>query len=125
MAAPVTRARPRFAPPRAPRGVVSRPRLLDAVSRGIDDGALAVVAPAGYGKSSLLAQFATELDYRICWLSLDASCNVPEVFADQIASAVRHEERGDMSVAQMFMHILPHVDHHLRFIEEKRKILLR
>lgn len=45
--------------------------------------------------------------------------------ADGWQRSVRHEERGDMTVAQMFRHILPHVDHHLRFIEEKRKILLR
>ena len=89
----------RYAIPRLRRGALRRARLLNQLHDGIGNGLIVVQAPAGYGKSSLLAQFATELDYRICWLTLDASSNVPEVLADQLASAIRQEERQEAMAA--------------------------
>lgn len=45
-------------------------------------------APAGYGKTSLLAEFVADVDYSTRWLTLDSASSVPEVFAGQLAVAL-------------------------------------
>ncbi|MSP11759.1 MAG: hypothetical protein EXR62_02255 [Chloroflexi bacterium] len=51
---------------------VRRPRLLDFLDEHIDSKLTIIVAPAGYGKSSLLIEFAHNADIPVCWYSLDA-----------------------------------------------------
>lgn len=48
-----------------------RPRLLDFLHENIHRKLILVAAAAGYGKSSLLADFAHEVDYPVAWLRLD------------------------------------------------------
>jgi LuxR family maltose regulon positive regulatory protein len=37
----------------------------------------------------LLSQFVAELDYRVCWVTLDSACAAPETVAERIAAALR------------------------------------
>ena len=61
----------RLAPPRLHTGLVERGRLLQRLSSLPAPAVYVVHAPAGYGKSTLVAQFA-ELDpRRVVWLTLD------------------------------------------------------
>lgn len=82
----------RFAIPRQRRSLLPRERLIAELHRGVGNGLIVVEAPAGFGKTALLTSFAADVDYNVRWLSLDASCNSPEVFAEQLATAVLGED---------------------------------
>jgi len=73
--------------PRLPRRLVERPRLLKRIHEGIGNGLTVVVAPAGYGKTTLVAMFAAEVEFHPVWLSLDSSAGAPEVLAQQLGIA--------------------------------------
>lgn len=45
-------------------------------------------APGGYGKSTLAAQFAADVEFQARWLNLDSSSQAPDVFAEQVVTAV-------------------------------------
>jgi LuxR family maltose regulon positive regulatory protein len=91
VATPARRAG-RFAVPRQRRSLAPRSRLLARLHAGIGNGLMVVRAPAGYGKTALLAAFAAEIDYNVRWLTLDASGRSPEVLAAQIAAALLDDE---------------------------------
>ena len=57
--------------------VISRKRLLDLLSHGFETGrSLTLVsAPAGYGKSTLLAEWVALYPNQVAWISLDAQDN--------------------------------------------------
>ena len=62
--------------PQVRRHVVTRTRLLDRLRRGAESRLTLVSAPAGFGKTTLLAEWlggTQEDDRRIAWVSLDAS----------------------------------------------------
>src|SRR5215211_8887836 len=66
--------------PRAQPGFVSRPRLVDRLDAGLTRGLLLVCAPAGFGKTSLLADWARRGGRPVAWLSLDPGDNDPARF---------------------------------------------
>lgn len=86
----------RFAIPRQRKSMVARPRLTRKLHAAIGSGLSVVHAPVGFGKSALLAAFATEAagDFDVHWLTLDASSASPEVFAEQLARAILGEDRA-------------------------------
>ena len=62
--------------PRPRRGQVGRPRLLERLHRGAESKLTLVSAPAGFGKTSLLAEWLDDLagdGSSTAWLSLDPS----------------------------------------------------
>ena len=75
---------------REPRpNLVSRPRLRDLLSRGLDARLILLSAPAGFGKTSLLSQWLAECDVPAAWISLDAADNDPARFVSYLIAAVR------------------------------------
>ncbi|MFN0146478.1 MAG: tetratricopeptide repeat protein [Dehalococcoidia bacterium] len=78
----------RFSVPRLRKSMLARPRLTNRLHGAIGNGLTVIHAPAGFGKTALLASFVAEVDFEVCWLSLDGSCNSPDVFARQLATAV-------------------------------------
>ena len=74
--------------PRLRRGMVARPRLVDRL--GGEARLTLVSAPAGFGKTTLLASWLgqPEDDRRVAWLSLDASDDAPASFWTAVATAV-------------------------------------
>ena len=65
----------------APRpGLVPRPRLAERLNEGLTRGLVLVSAPAGYGKTVLLADWAQRAQFPAAWLSLDAGDNDPARF---------------------------------------------
>ena len=56
-------------------GFVSRPRLAERLDEGLRHGLVLVCAPAGYGKTVLLADWARRGRWPVAWLSLDAGDN--------------------------------------------------
>ena len=68
----------KFRPPRRPRAQVLRPRLIDALRAGDRRRLIVIHAPAGYGKTTLAAQWAEELardGVKIAWLTVDDNDN--------------------------------------------------
>ncbi|KQR15982.1 LuxR C-terminal-related transcriptional regulator [Cellulomonas sp. Leaf334] len=81
--------RAKLAPPRLPRGVVVRPGLLDTLREGRGRRLTLVSAPAGFGKTTLLAQWVqADLPGRFAWVSLDAGDCEPERFWAHVAAAL-------------------------------------
>jgi len=61
-------------------GFVPRPRLADRLDGGLGRGLVLVCAPAGSGKTALLADWARHGRRPVAWLSLDAGDNDPARF---------------------------------------------
>ena len=51
--------------------IVRRQRLIEALARALAQRVTLVTAPAGYGKTTLLLDFAQSAGDRICWYALD------------------------------------------------------
>lgn len=66
-----------------------RPRLTRAVGQLLDQGATLVVAPAGYGKTVLLAALVEQSRLPAVWLQLDESDNDPAAFVAALIEGVR------------------------------------
>ena len=77
--------------PRRRRGLVARPRLSESLSRGAESALTLVSAPAGFGKTTLLAEWlaAAPADGRsVAWLSLDQRDNDPALFWTYFVAAL-------------------------------------
>ncbi|MBI3537606.1 MAG: tetratricopeptide repeat protein [Chloroflexi bacterium] len=66
-----------------------RPRLLDILHTAIDAQIFFITAPAGYGKTSLLIDFAHEADFPVAWYALDEFDNAPHTFLRYLIASVR------------------------------------
>jgi LuxR family maltose regulon positive regulatory protein len=81
--------------PKVRRGAVPRPRLREQLDRGLGSGLTVVSAPAGFGKSTLLAAWLAEASARgegefdAAWLSLDAGDNDPQRFWTYVMASLR------------------------------------
>ena len=83
--------------PRWRRGLVARPRLSGRLSRGTESALTLVSAPAGFGKTTLLAEWlaAAPADGRsVAWLSLDQRDNDPAVFWTYLVAALNTAAQG-------------------------------
>ena len=81
--------RAKLVPPRLPRGSVSRPGLLEALRAGGHRSLTLVSAPAGFGKTTLLAEWVqTDRPGRFAWVSLDAGDCEPGRFWTHVAAAL-------------------------------------
>ena len=82
-------------------GSVSRSQIVDA-ARTSECRVVGVTAPAGYGKTTLLAQWAHAEDRRVAWVSLDRYDDDPAVLLILLASAYARVTPGnDHLVADM------------------------
>ena len=63
--------------PRPQPGFVPRPRLAEALDEGLARQLILVCAPAGSGKTAMLADWAQRGQRQVAWLSLDAGDNDP------------------------------------------------
>ena len=78
--------------PKLRRGVVARPRLSERLSRGAESKLTLVSAPAGFGKTTLLAEWlaAAPAGRRsVAWLSLDQADNQPVTFWTYLIAALQ------------------------------------
>jgi LuxR family maltose regulon positive regulatory protein len=78
--------------PRRRQGLVARPRLIDILSHGAESALTLVSAPAGFGKTSLVADWlaTTGADGRAAaWLSLDQRDNDPALFWTYLVAALK------------------------------------
>jgi LuxR family transcriptional regulator, maltose regulon positive regulatory protein len=80
--------------PRLQPGFVARPRLVQALDEGLVGRLILVGAPAGFGKTALLACWARRGDRPVAWLSLDAGDNDPARFWRHAVAALDRARPG-------------------------------
>src|SRR4051812_45216603 len=68
--------------------VIPRPDLVAALDGDHSVPVVAITAPAGYGKTTLLALWADTDDRPFAWLSIDPQDNDPVVFLTHLAAAL-------------------------------------
>jgi LuxR family maltose regulon positive regulatory protein len=74
--------------PRTLPGFVVRPRLLERLAEGIGRELVLVCTSAGFGKTTLLADWARTGQRPVAWLSLDDADNDPARFWRHVAAAL-------------------------------------
>jgi len=84
--------------PRPPDDAVVRPRLLTTLDRGLELSTTLVCAPAGFGKSIIVSQWAETIDRPVAWLALDATIDDPRWFVTYLSEAVRQVMPGALDV---------------------------
>src|SRR5215470_11458280 len=80
--------------PRPPPGFVARPRLAGRLDEGLSRRLILVCAPAGSGKTALLAAWASGGQGPVAWLSLDEGDNDPARFWRYVAAAMERASPG-------------------------------
>jgi LuxR family maltose regulon positive regulatory protein len=75
--------------PRSGSDVITRTRLLERLNAALDGGITLVCAPAGFGKSTLLAQWVQTIDRSHAWLSLDEHDNELPLFVQSLVAALQ------------------------------------
>ena len=69
-------------------GTVSRPGLVERLVNHDARPIVSVVAPAGYGKTTLLSQWAEHSTQAVAWVSVDEADNDPKVLLTYVAEAL-------------------------------------
>ena len=77
-----------YLPPPRP-DVVSRPRLTKRLNEGLHRKLTLISAPAGFGKTTLAAEWIAGCGRPVAWLSLDAGDSDPVRFLAYFISALR------------------------------------
>src|SRR5690349_6046133 len=80
--------------PWPPPGFVPRPRLVQALGQGMARGRVLVCAPAGSGKTALLAHWARGGGRPVAWLGLDAGDSDPARFWRYAVAALDRARPG-------------------------------
>jgi hypothetical protein len=96
--------RAKLAPHRLPRGWLSRPQLLDELRLGRGRVLTLVSAPAGFGKTTLLTEWAgTDAATPFAWVTLDPGDEEPvRLWAHVVAAIAQHESTvGDRFLAAL------------------------
>jgi len=69
-------------------GTVRRSLLIERLAQGNPRPVVSVVAPAGYGKTTLLSQWAERNGQAFAWVSVDEADNDPKVLLTYVAEAL-------------------------------------
>ncbi len=75
--------------PRVSTELVRRPRLLNQLTSGLSQGIILVSAPAGFGKSMLLANWLEGISMPSGWLTLDGDDNDIRLFSQYLVAAIQ------------------------------------
>ncbi len=77
-----------YIPPPRPK-IVLRPRLIERLNEGLHQKLTLISAPAGFGKTTLISEWAAGGDQKVAWLSLDEGDNDPARFLTYLISALQ------------------------------------
>lgn len=84
--------RSKVQPPPVRDSTLERPRLLDWLSQHTEDRVKVIAAEAGYGKTTLLADYAQRTQTRCLWYRLETSDRDWVTFINYLIAAVREVE---------------------------------
>ena len=85
-------------PPLIRPGTVRHSSLIERLEQGGSRPIVSVVAPAGYGKTTLLSQWAEHNGQAFAWVSVDEADNDPKVLLSYVAEALDAVEPIDERV---------------------------
>jgi LuxR family maltose regulon positive regulatory protein len=74
--------------PRPPAGLIPRPRLSARLAASAPRPLTLVAAPAGFGKTTLVSEWARQCELPIAWVSLDAADSDPARFWRYVIAAL-------------------------------------
>ncbi len=74
--------------PQRRKELFTRQRLINLLYDLLDEKLILVIAPAGYGKTSLLIDFAYQVDIPVCWYAVDELDQTPERFFTYFIAAL-------------------------------------
>jgi LuxR family maltose regulon positive regulatory protein len=77
-----------YVPPTRPN-IVLRTRLIERLNKGLDRKLILISAPAGFGKTTLVSEWAAVCDRPVAWLSLDEGDNEPACFLAYLVAALQ------------------------------------
>jgi LuxR family maltose regulon positive regulatory protein len=83
--------------------LVSRPRLIEQLNAGVDRKLTLVSAAAGFGKTTLVAEWLNRVERPCTWLSLDKGDNDPVQFVTYLIAALKNVEEGIGQAAQSLL----------------------
>jgi LuxR family maltose regulon positive regulatory protein len=92
--------------PRLPTQLVLRPRLIQQLQNGLERVLILVSAPAGFGKSTLLADWLTSSALPAAWLSLESQDNDLARFLSYLIAALQTYDPHLGKNAQALLHLL-------------------
>src|SRR5512143_840533 len=72
--------------------LASRPRLQEHIRQGLRGPLTLVIAPAGFGKTTLITSCITACGMPVAWLSLDQDDNEPERFLSYVLAALQEAD---------------------------------
>jgi ATP/maltotriose-dependent transcriptional regulator MalT/two-component SAPR family response regulator len=89
--------------PQRRKELYTRQRLINLLYDLLDEKLILVIAPAGYGKTSLLIDFAYQVDLPACWYAVDELDQTPERFFTYFIAALhrRFPTFGEASKAAL------------------------
>jgi LuxR family transcriptional regulator, maltose regulon positive regulatory protein len=89
--------------PRTRPDRLARSRLLEGLNQGMAQELILVCTPAGFGKTTLLADWATGVSWPVAWLSLDEGDNDPARFWRYVVAAL---DRAGIGVGERVLPLL-------------------
>ncbi len=89
--------------PHSHQKIVPRPRLMSLLSSAVQYPLTLVCAPAGFGKTTLLAEWAKQSDWPVAWVSLTGSENDPVRFWAYFLAATQKVKSGLGEEAQSLL----------------------
>lgn len=96
----------KLTPPRLPRSLVARQRLLAVLDEALATPLTLISATAGWGKTTLLAAWAHQHQGHAAWLSLDELENSPSCFWELVIAALRCCGRYDSGLGETTLALL-------------------
>ena len=100
----LTLARTKLNRPRISRDIIQRPALVQRLNDGLDRSLSLIVAPAGFGKTMLVAEWVSQAPQRVAWLSLDEGDNDVAILVGYLIATIRQLFPGACPDTEALIH---------------------